>query len=447
MASPPPVGAHRLGRDFWLYFSGQSVSQLGSSFATFALPLLVFRLTHSATSLAISTAATFVPYLLFGLVLGAVADRVDRRRMMLRTDLARALVIAVLPVLSLLGALAVWQIYAVTFVQSTLGILFTCGEFAAIPALVGQDELVIANARIMATNNVGPILGPAVAGALIAFVPVAQLLFFDAASFLVSAVALAAIRRSFNPGAAPVTVAGKVARSLLADVRQGLEYVWHHPVLRSISVMMALINFVNATASAQLVLFAARTLDASGSQIGFLFACGAAGIVIVSLLAGPIRRHLSFAVTALGALVVSGLALTAMALLHSYPAALVLWGASSGFGLLLNINTGALRQAIVPPQLFGRVVSVAQVLAWSAIPLGSITGAAAINVSSVTTVYAVIGVLTTVIALAFTLSPVSNGDHYLDEAAKRRARQAAATGSLSSPPSPEKTGPNRRCLP
>jgi Transmembrane secretion effector len=436
MASRPPARAHRLGRDFWLYFTGQGISQLGSSFTTFALPLLVFRLTRSATSLAISTAATFVPYLLFGLVLGAVTDRVDRRKMMLRTDLARASVITVLPVLSLLGVLAVWQIYAVTFAQSALGILFTCGEFAAIPALVGQEELVIANARIMATSNVGPILGPAAAGALAAFVPAAQLLFFDAASFGVSAIALAAIRRSFNPGTAPAKAAGKPARSLLADVRQGLEHVWQHPVLRSISVMMALINFVNATASAQLVLFAARALHASSSQTGFLFACGAAGIVLVSLLAGPIRRHLSFAVTALGALVVAGLALTAMALLRSYPAALVLWGASSGFGLLLNINTGALRQAIVPPQLFGRVVSVAQVLAWSAIPLGSIAGAAAINATSVTTVYAVIGVLTAAIALAFALSPVGQADRYLDEA-KRRAGQAAAAGGPPGRPPPQ----------
>lgn len=428
MSSPlPKQGTRRLGRDFWLYFSGQSVSQLGSSFTTFALPLLVFKLTHSATSLAISTAATFIPYLLFGLVLGAVADRVDRRRMMLRSDVARAAVIAVLPVLSLLGVLAVWQIYAVTFVQSTLGILFTCGEFAAIPALVGEDELVTANARIMAANNLGPILGPAIAGALVAFVPVPQLLFIDAGSFLVSAAGLAFIRRSFNAGAAPVRAAGPVIRGLLADVREGLGYVWHSPVLRSISIMMALINFVSATAGAQLVLFATRTLHASNTEIGFLFASGGAGIVIVSLLAGPIRRRLSFAVTALGALVVDGLALSAMALIGSYPAALVLWGVSCGFGLMLNINTSALRQAIVPPQLFGRVISVAQVLAWSAIPLGSIAGAAAINASSVTVVYALIGVLTAAIALAFALSPVGKGDRYLDEA-KRRSEHSAAAG-------------------
>jgi hypothetical protein len=97
--------------------------------------------------------------------------------------------------------------------------------------------------------------------------------------------------------------------------------------------------------------------------------------------------------------------------------------------MLLNINTVALRQAIVPPQLYGRVVSVAQVLAWSAIPLGSLAGAAAINLSgSVTGVYAVIGGLTAAFAFAFAFafSPVAHGDRYLAEAAGRRAGSAGA---------------------
>jgi MFS family permease len=421
----PAAERARLGRDFWFYFSGQAVSQLGGSFTTFALPLLVFKLTHSATNLALTTAAEFVPYLLFGLLLGAVVDRFDRKRLMLASDIAQALVIAVIPVLAIAGSLRVADIYAVTFVQSTLGIIFNCGEFAAIPSLVGERELVTANARIMATNNAGQVLGPGLAGALVAFVPVPDLLFVDAGSFLVSSACLALIRGSFNAAAPPGRPAGSAIRALLADVREGLAYVWSHPVLRSISIMMALINFVAATADSQLVLFARRALLATNSEIGFLYAAGAAGIVAVSLVAGPIRERLSFAVTALGALVLTGLTMTAMALAGSYPAALVLWAASSGFGMLFNINTVALRQAIVPPRLYGRVVSVAQVLAWSAMPLGSLAGAAAINLSgSVTGVYAVIGGLIAAIALAFAFSPVAHGDRYLAEAAERPGLQA-----------------------
>jgi len=420
---------HTLGRDFWLYFSGQLISQVGSSFTLFALPLLVFKLTHSATNMALTTASNLLPYLLFGLVLGAMVDRVNRKRMMLLTDVARGCVILVLPLLALSGSLQVWVIYAVAFVQSTLGILFDCGEFAAIPSLVGRDDLVAANGRIMATNSAGQVVGPILAGVLVTLMSPANLLFFDAASFLVSAASLALIRRSFNaPDSRPPSegVAG-----LLKDVRAGLQYVLSHPVLRSISLMMALINFVGATEFSQLVLFAKRVLNATDSQVALLYAAGAAGVVIVSMAAAPIRRRLSFAVTALGALVISGVTVTAMALIGSYPAALVLWAASAGFGLLLNINTGSLRQAIVPSHLYGRVISVAGVLAWSAIPLGALAGAAAIRLTgSVADVYAVTGVLTALIALSFAFSPVSQGDRYLAEAeAEAHAAAAAAASS------------------
>ncbi|HLQ54391.1 MAG TPA: hypothetical protein VK162_08975 [Streptosporangiaceae bacterium] len=180
---------------------------------------------------------------------------------------------------------------------------------------------------------------------------------------------------------------------------------------------MALINFVVSTENSQLVLFAERVLGATDSQVALLFAAGAAGVVVVSVSAAAIRRRLSFTVTALGALIVSGLSVTAMALIGSYPAALVLWAASSGFGLLLNINTSSLRQAIVPSHLYGRVVSVAMVLAWSAIPLGALAGAAAIQLTgSPAGVYAVTGALTALIALSFGFSAVRHGDRYLAEA-------------------------------
>jgi hypothetical protein len=193
------VGVRRLRRDFWIYFTGQTISQVGSSFTNFALPLLVFKLTGSPTNLALTTAAEFVPYLLFGLVLGAVVDRVDRKGLMISVDLVRAAVVGVLPALALLGVLRVEEIYAVAFVQATMGILFDAGEFAAVPSLVGRDELVTANARIMATNSAGQIVGPVLAGALVALLPsVAYLLFVDAGTFLISSLALLLIRRSFN---------------------------------------------------------------------------------------------------------------------------------------------------------------------------------------------------------------------------------------------------------
>src|SRR5829696_686655 len=188
-----------LSGDFGRFWLGQTISNLGSSFTFFALPLLVFTLTGSPINLGITTAAEFVPYLLFGLVIGAWVDRVDRKRLMIATDLARAAVIATIPLLAAADTLTVGWIYAVAFASATLTIAFDAAEFAAIPSLVpSADDLVTANGRVHASYSTAQIAGPLLAGLLITVAPVQQVLWVDAASFLVSAGALALIGRAFN---------------------------------------------------------------------------------------------------------------------------------------------------------------------------------------------------------------------------------------------------------
>src|SRR3954464_7986938 len=116
---PQARPARRLNGDFWKFWFGQTISNLGSSISLFALPLLVFKLTGSALDLAIASATSFLPYLLFGLVIGAWVDRVDRKRLMIITDMLRALVLASIPLLAALGQLPLWCIYAAGFLIST----------------------------------------------------------------------------------------------------------------------------------------------------------------------------------------------------------------------------------------------------------------------------------------------------------------------------------------
>jgi hypothetical protein len=123
-----------------------------------------------------------------------------------------------------------------------------------------------------------------------------------------------------------------------------------------------------------------------------------------------------------------------MAISPWYVPAVVLWAASCGFGLLLNINTGALRQAIVPSNMFGRVISIAGVLAWSANPLGALAGAAAIErTGNVRLVYSIVGILTAAIAIGFAFSPIRHGERYLAKAAEQDHPTAdTATADLTS---------------
>src|SRR5690349_977091 len=411
-----------MSRDFAKFWVGQTISNLGSSFTQWAVPLLVFQLTHSAVNLGIATAATFLPYLLFGLPLGAWMDRVDRKRAMIALDSINALVILSVPLAAQAGHLTVWWIYGVTFIQSTVFIAFSAGEFAAIPSLVSTDDLVTANGRIQATFSAAQVAGPLLAGALVAFLPLAWVMAFDAGSFAASALSLALVRRSFN-------VASDEPRepaTILQDVREGLRYVLGHPVLRNISAMMALINFVGATTFAQLVLFATERLGASKFQIGLLFAAGSAGVVVTGLLAGRLRKRFSFTALALTSLMLMGACEIVFAGMTKYWAALPLWAASSGLGILFNINTGSLRQAIVPNQLLSRVMSIASVLAWSAIPAGALLGGWVVTATgNVAAVYGAIGILVICIAAFFRFfTALGHAERYVEERKAEEEREA-----------------------
>src|SRR5207302_6870886 len=273
--------AKKLNSDFWKYWTGQTISNLGSSVTLFALPLLVYQMTHSAINLGISGAADFLPYLLFGLVLGAWTDRIDRKRMMIFTDIARALIVATIPLLAVLGALPVWWLYVVGFIHSTLTICFEAGQFAAIPSLVNQDDLVTANGRIQASYSGASIVGPLLAGVLVTLIPLSALLLFDSVSFLASSFSLALISISFNKDEK------RAPTSIRSDVAEGLRYVFSNPVLRNISIMMALVNFVGSTAYAQLIFFAIVRLQATDFQASLLYSAGSLGVVLLALAAGP----------------------------------------------------------------------------------------------------------------------------------------------------------------
>jgi MFS family permease len=398
--------------NFWKYWAGQTISNLGSSVTLFALPLLVYKITGSALNLGISTAANMLPYLLFGLILGAWMDRVDRKRMMIFTDIARAAVIATIPLLARLGLLSVWWIYAVGFIASTLTICFQSGEFAAIPSLVDQDDLVTANGRIQASYSAASIMGPVLAGVLVAFVPLASLMLIDAFSFLISAFSMTLITISFNVGRHEQSE----RKHIFHDVAEGLRYVLRHPVLRNISLMMALVNFVMATQNAQLVLFAKQRLLASDTQVGLLYTAGSVGVVALSLLAGLLRKRWSFSKVALGALMLDGASVLMFSFMRWYWLALIFEALAQGCGILFNINTGSLRQAIVPNHLLGRVLSIASVLAWSAIPLGALLGGWVINQThNVALVYGVIGALVILIPLGFSFTPLGHAERYLPQ--------------------------------
>ena len=285
---------------FWIFWVGETISSFGSSFTLFTLPLLVFRLTGSALNLGLSMVAETLPYLCFGLVIGVWVDRLNRKQLMVVIDLLQALTIASIPIAYALGMLSIWWIYGVGFASATLKIGFEASQFAVIPSLVDQDALVTANGRIQASFSVVQMLGPVLAGALLFVVPLPALLLLDAASFLISAAALLLIRIPYN------TAALAEQQSVRQEMREGLRYVLTNPVMRSMSVMTLLLNPILATTTTQLVLLAVVTYHAGSTEVSFLYSAGSLGVVLFSLLAGPLRKRWSFSKVALSALFLMG---------------------------------------------------------------------------------------------------------------------------------------------
>jgi MFS family permease len=385
-----------LGRDFGRFWLGQTVSALGSSFTRFALPLLVFRLTGSAMSLATALAAGFLPYPLLGLLLGAWSDRLKRRRLMIRTDVARAAVIATVPALAAAGALSVWWIYGVAFAQTTLSILFDAGRSAALQRLVASDSLVAANGRLQAGSACVELAGPPLVGAAVLVLPLAGVLVADAASFLVSALSLATIGADFGGGAE------RAARRLRAEIGEGLRCALARPEIRNVALMLAAATFLYAPASAELVLFGKERLQASDSELGLLFGAGSLGSLLFALLAPVLTRRLGFAVRTFGVAALKGLLLIGFAAAASFWLGAAIWLLVLGFGTLFSISSEAQLQTLVPNELMGRVRSTVTVLSWSLIPIGTLLGGLLVEASGrPRLLYALAGGGITLVALCF----------------------------------------------
>ena len=405
-------GSGRRAGDFWIFWTGQTISQIGSVLTATALPLLVFKLSGSALDLGLASAATWVPYPLFGLFIGAWVDRVNRKRLMIGLDIARAAVLAVLPALALLGHLPIWWIYLVTFINSTLTVGFVSATNAAIPSLVPRDDLLKANGRIQASTPFATIVGPLLAGLLLVATSLQVVLWCDALTFVASAISLALIKTSFN--AVAPEEARPERRSLRRDILEGLRYVLAQPVIRTMALFALLANLSVAVFFPQIVFYAKEVLFASDAQVSQFFTAAGIGAVVLMLSAGFLRKRLSYGVILLGSILLSGVCVLVMIAARLLWVDLVCFGVMFGLIGLFDVCFDSILQAITPNQLLGRVVAFTSVVAIFSVPLSSIVGGLVIDqVKNVILVFGVLGVFLGGLSLIFVRSPLTRVEGYL----------------------------------
>jgi len=225
--------------DFRRFLTARIISLAGTAVTFVAFPVVVYDLSGSPLLTALVSAFNALPYLVFGLVAGALADRLDRKKVMVATDLLNAAVLATIPLAHWFGVLTVPHMLVAAFCVPALFVFFDAADFGAIPTLVGRARIAAANSAVWSTGTVVETSVPMLAGALLAVLNGATLITVDVVSFIASAVLIRAVARPLSdPARAAATALSRSA--LTADVREGLRFLWGHRTVRSMTIVGAL---------------------------------------------------------------------------------------------------------------------------------------------------------------------------------------------------------------
>lgn len=360
----------RLGPAYWRVLVAGGISNAGDGITLVALPLFAATLTRDPARLAIVTVTARLPWLLFALPAGALIDRSDRRRVMVAADAVRMVIMVGLAVVAATDSGSVALLAVVALLLGMAEVAFDNAAQAFLPAIVHRDLLETANGRQYAVETVtNSFVGPPLGGLLWAWaraVPFAV----DAVSFGASAAIVATVR-SDEPSR-PAQVVDR--RSIRAEILDGLRWLASHGVLRSLALLLGVLNLAYAGFESTSVLFAQEVLGLGSAGYGIALALAAVGSVIGGLIA-PVAVGRLGAGRALhasiGLMLVGPLFAGATSQAWAWALLLALTGLAS---VVWNVITVSMRQAAIPDHLLARVNSAYRFLGWGSMPIGAFLG-------------------------------------------------------------------------
>jgi MFS family permease len=356
----PPLWRNR---DYMLLWGGQIVSVIGSGMTQIVYPLLILAMTNSAAAAGIAAALGAVPYVVFSLPAGALIDRWDRKRVMIYSDIGRALTLFSIPVALWFDALTIWQIYLCALVEGTLFVFFNIAEVAALARVVDKEQLPQATAQNDVTYSIAGLIAPTL-GTVLYQLGKAVPFLFDAVSYLISVVSLFFIHTEFQ------VERKKAEQHLVREIREGLDWLWHQPLIRYMAVLTGSLNFVN-TPTTLIVIVLAKNLGADDAQIGLVFSLSAFGAIAGSLVGGQIQRRYAFGRVIIATVWISALLFPLLALPQNFYVLGVIIGLMWFTGPIYNVVQFSYRVALIPDELQGRVNSVFRLFVFGFQPLGA----------------------------------------------------------------------------
>ena len=284
-----PAGTLWRNGDFLKFWAGESVSLLGTQVTVLALPLTAVITLHSGPeTLGLLRFFEMVPFLLFGLLFGVLADRMRRRPLMLASNAIRLVLVASVPVLAATGHLVLGLLYVVAFGVGSAAVVFDVCWLSYVPALVRDKALLVdANSKLGTTAAGADAAGPGIAGVLVSALTAPIAMAVDAASYAVSLISLLLIRTP-EP-----RVARPVRGHLRSDLREGLAFILHNRYLRAVALVAAMCNFFTTATQSMFILYAVQDHGLSPGALGVILSVGAVGGIVGAAAAGPLIRRLA----------------------------------------------------------------------------------------------------------------------------------------------------------
>ena len=392
--------------DFLNVWAAETISVFGSQFYLIAMPLAaVIVLDATPFEMGLLFAVEMSPFLLFGLFAGVLADRRRRRSIMIISDVARAIILAAIPITWYFDLLSWPVMFVVAFLAGMFTTLFDIAYQAYLPVLVKRDLLLDANSKLETSRASSQVAGPSIAGLVVDAIGAPFAIAANSISFLGSAVFLLRVKKKEELDNA------NNGKSVIAEIREGLDIVFSNKILRGIAGCTSIGNLFGSMAFAVIVLFMEDSLALSPTMIGLLFAVGSAGAIVSAITSSRIAGSMGVGKAIVASAALFGLPTVFM--IFAYPENAIAVMAPllfvNGFLMVMyNVNQISLRQAITPERLQGKMNATMRFLVWGVFPIGGILGGIMAEAIGIRAMFFISGIGVTLSFLMVYLSPVLN---------------------------------------
>jgi len=393
--------------DFRRLWTALTITSFGAQITNLALPLTAALLLHATPlQMGVLVALETLPFALVSLHAGVLLDRVRKLPIVIAADVGRGVALLAIPVSAFTNTLSMEILYAVGFFCGVQNVVGGAAYQVLLAQMAGRDRLVEANAKVILGETSSALVGPGLAGLLIQALTAPFAIVLDAITFFFSALLLRGVRAPHD------TVHATERRSVWLEIHEGLLLVWNSRTLLALAVLAGLWQVLHHMQVAVLILFATRELGLSAGSIGVAYMFGGVGCVLAAASAERLSARIG-----VGPIIVYGLVLTAFGWQAFGMISGPVWVATLALGaamlvfdfgaVLYAINYLALRQAITPDRLMGRMTATMRFCTVAAAPLGSLAGGALASAIGMRETLWVVGVLGLALAVgAMTWSPV-----------------------------------------